>query len=147
MKNNDTLLKRAQNISEIAHKGQVDKAGKPYIKHCEYVSEHANTYEGKIVGYLHDIMEDTDFPPEVLLEVFGDDIFEILKILTHEKYIPYKEYIKGVMTNPIAVEVKMADLSHNMDMSRLKNPTERDYKRLKKYKAAYDMLNEFCKYK
>lgn len=128
------------------HKGQVDKAGKPYIFHLKEVAMNVPAYcpNGTITGLLHDILEDTDTTPQELLD-FGIDpeIVEAVIILTRKDNEDYMDYIKKVAENSLARNVKISDLKHNMQMDRIPNPTEKDYKRLKKYEKAYDYLLEY----
>ena len=128
------------------HKGQVDKAGKPYIYHLVEVAMNVPAYcpNGTCTGLLHDILEDTDTTPQELLD-FGIDpeVVETVVVLTKNKHEDYMEYIKRVAENFLARNVKMTDLKHNMQIDRIPNPTEKDYKRLEKYKKAYDYLKEY----
>ena len=128
------------------HKGQVDKAGKPYIFHLKEVAMNVPAYcpNGTYIGLLHDILEDTDTTPQELLD-FGIDpeIVETVIILTRKDNESYMDYIKRVAENSLARNVKMSDLKHNMQIDRIPNPTENDYKRLTKYKKAYKYLLEY----
>lgn len=142
----ETLLEKAKRIAEIYHKGQVDKAGKPYMNHLRAVSDGVRdlgeTYA--IIGLLHDTLEDTDMTIEKLRTLFGDTIADAVSLLTHDDKIPYLDYIRNLKKsgNPYAIEVKKSDLRNNMDLSRLNQVTEKDLKRLEKYKKAYAILNE-----
>lgn len=137
------MLGKALEIAKNAHKGQVDKAGEPYIMHPITVACSMDTFDGVIVALLHDVVEDSGYTFEDLERYgFSDEIISALKLLTHEKGVPYMEYIKQVKGNDLARKVKMADLSHNMDLSRLPKITEKDEKRLEKYKAALEFLKE-----
>ncbi|MCD8025782.1 MAG: GTP pyrophosphokinase [Clostridiales bacterium] len=131
----------ARNICVYAHVGQTDKAGMPYHLHPEYVASQVTEPDEKIAALLHDVLEDTDFPLSILKAVFNDEIIQALLLLRHDENVPYMEYIVKVSTNKIAKAVKIADLKHNMDISRIPNPTEKDYVRLEKYKAALEILN------
>lgn len=128
------------------HKGQVDKAGKPYIFHLVEVAMNVPAYcpNGTYTGLLHDILEDTDTTPQELLD-FGIDpeVVETVIVLTRKNNESYMDYIKRVAENFLARNVKMTDLKHNMQIDRIPNPTETDYKRLEKYKKAYDYLKEY----
>ena len=142
----ETLLEKAKRIAEIYHKGQVDKAGKPYMNHLRAVSDGVRdlgeTYA--IIGLLHDTLEDTDMTIEKLRTLFGDTIADAVSLLTHDDKIPYLDYIRNLKKsgNPYAIEVKKSDLRNNMDLSRLPAITEKDRKRLKKYQKAYEILCE-----
>ena len=124
-------------IAYKAHAGQVDKAGEPYILHPLHVMKHVSTNDEKIVALLHDVIEDTDCTLEDLRkEHFSENVLEALAMMTHDKSVPYMDYIAKIKENPLARAVKIADLQHNMDLKRIPNPTEKDYERLEKYKAA-----------
>lgn len=124
----------------MAHKNQKDKAGKPYILHPMYVALQVDTKEEKIVALLHDVVEDTSISIEEIENIFGKDIANAVDVLTHKNKENYFKYISKIKNNPIAVKVKLADLKNNMDLSRLKNPTEKDFLRLEKYKKAKFIL-------
>ena len=136
------LINKAKEIAEQAHAGQTDKAGKPYIEHLAFVVSMMNTDEEIIVAWLHDVMEDTCISAEYLSAIFSLRIMTALKDLTHADNESYDEYIKRMSLNPLAVNVKKADLIHNMDISRLSVPVEDDFQRVKKYKTAYDELTK-----
>ena len=118
----------------------MDKAGVAYIEHPRAVAAKLDGEKEKIVALLHDTVEDTDATIEEIKVIFGDEIAEAITCLTHDKNVPYMEYIKGLKHNELARKVKLADLSHNMDLSRLPNVTERDLKRVEKYKKAVEIL-------
>ena len=140
-----TDLEFAAEFSRRIHKGQVDKAGEEYWKHPAAVAELCKTDDEKIVAYLHDVVEDTPVTIDAIESMFGPDIAEAVSYITHPKGLPYMEQIKRLAVNDIAREVKKADLTHNMDLSRLKSVTERDIIRIRKYKAALDYLNNYGK--
>ncbi len=132
----------AKQFATRAHAGQVDKEGLPYITHPIKVASLVDGYDEKIVAYLHDTVEDTDVKIEEIKELFGEKIADAVAHMTHTKNKDYYEYINHLSENEIAVKVKMADLTHNMDISRIPNPQERDYERLEKYKKVYKMLSQ-----
>ena len=134
--------KKAINIAYNAHMGQTDKFGIPYIFHPMHLAEQMDSEEECIVAMLHDVVEDTEITFEQLEEDFSEIVIEALKLLTHDKSIPYDDYIKNLKNNPIAKKVKLADLMHNSDISRLEQITEKDYVRLEKYKNALQILSE-----
>ena len=136
------LVKLADQYAEEKHSGQTDKAGLPYIGHPRAVAAKLSGETEKIVALLHDTVEDTDATIEEIRALFGDEAADAVQCLTHEKGVPYMEYVARIRENPLARKVKMADLTHNMDTSRLPEITERDLQRLEKYKAAYEMLKE-----
>ena len=123
------------------HKNQTDKAGNPYILHPLHVMENVNSKEGKIVAILHDIIEDTDVTEDYLLKIgLSKRIVDAVVALTRSVDIDYQEYIKTLSSNPLAKEVKLADLEHNMDLKRLPTLEEKDLERNRKYQIAYHYL-------
>ena len=138
----EALLKKAEEIATAAHKGQFDRCGVEYINHPRTVAAYVDDTKEKIIAWLHDTIEDTDITDADLRTVFGDEITDIVLLLTRREGEDYFDYIKRVMTNPTAIDVKLADLTHNMRPDRIKNPTERDYERLEKYKKAFKLLTD-----
>lgn len=135
------LVKEAYETARKYHEGQFDKAGRPYFNHPLAVSGFVSSDKEKIVALLHDTVEDTEFTLEMAREKFGDEIAEALDCVTHREGEAYMDYVKRAAGNPIAKAVKLADLRHNMDLSRIENPTENDFLRLeKKYKPALEYL-------
>ena len=136
----ELLIKVACLVAQMAHKGQTDKMGIDYFNHPKTVASYVDDPKAKIVAYLHDVIEDTYITEEELRPVFGDEITDCVLILTKDKHEDYLEYIDRVATNPITTTVKLADLKHNMSPERNLNPTEKDLKRLDKYKKAKAIL-------
>ena len=123
------------------HKNQTDKAGNPYILHPLHVMENENRKEGKIVAILHDIIEDTDITEDYLFKIgLSKRIVDAVVALTRSEDMDYQEYIKNLSSNPLAKEVKLADLEHNMDLKRLPTLEEKDLERNRKYQIAYHYL-------
>lgn len=137
-------LERAVEIARQAHAGQVDKGGADYIGHPLRVMEKCETEEEKIVGILHDVVEDSDWTFEMLEEEwFSDEIIDALRCITKQSEDEdYDVFISRVMTMPLSLKIKLYDLEDNMDLSRLKCVTEADLKRYEKYKRVYDRLVE-----
>lgn len=133
---------RARLLSEKYHMYQCDKSGKPYLLHPAFVASQLKTRDEKCVGYLHDIIEDTDIDIALLERHFSKRVVNAVKAMTHAQGEDYFDYIARVKTNKIARNVKLADLAHNMDMSRFSAVTERDLSRLEKYKKARAILTE-----
>lgn len=134
--------KLAQEIAIRAHAGQVDRAGEPYIRHPIAVSALVQGDTEKIVALLHDVVEDTPITLESIRVLFGDTIADAVGLVTHEPGVDYFEYVRRAGTNPIAKAVKIADLTHNSDPRRMKNPTEKDARRLEKYAKALEILTQ-----
>lgn len=126
----------ALQIAQKAHSGQVDKAGKDYILHPMTVASYMDTDVEKTIAYLHDVLEDTDVTVDALRNIFPNEIVDTLITLTHRKDESYFEYIQRVSKSKLAKKVKVADLLHNLDITRIKEPTKQDYERLEKYKKA-----------
>ena len=137
-----STLERAIEIATKAHSGQLDKAGNNYITHPLRVMAAGKNTEEKIVGVLHDVVEDTEWTFEMLAaEGFSSEIIEALRCVTKlSENEPYDKFIARVKTNPLAVAVKINDLSDNMDIRRLPYLSDKDVKRLKKYLKAYKQL-------
>ena len=138
----DIQLEKALKIAVEAHFGQRDKGGRPYIFHPLRVAARC-TGKAKVAALLHDTVEDTSVTFEGLaLQGIDDDVIAALRLLTHDKSVPYLDYVRKVKDNPIAREVKMSDLQDNMNLTRLKTVTDVDLQRVKKYHEAYKMLEE-----
>lgn len=136
------MLQKAIEIAKEAHKGQLDKSGKDYIGHPLRVMEMGKTEEEKIVGVLHDVVEDTAWTFEALeAEGFSPEVIAALRYVTKiSENENYDDFIERVQKNPLAVAVKINDLSDNMDIRRLPYLSDKDVKRLKKYLKAYRKL-------
>lgn len=112
------LTIKAMKLAYDAHHGQVDKSGTPYIFHPFHLAEQMDNEISTCVALLHDIVEDTPLTFEDLEKDFPQEILEPLRYLTHEKDVPYLDYVRKIKENPIAVQVKLADIQHNADHSR-----------------------------
>ena len=136
------LLGKAIRFALVAHAEQVDKAGMPYAGHIMRVMAAGKTNDEKIVGVLHDVVEDTAYTFDFLLEEgFPVHIVDALSCLTKlSEDEPYESFIQRVKTNPLAIAVKINDLTDNMDIRRLQDITDLDVKRLRKYLRAYQEL-------
>lgn len=139
----DARIRAAFEIAKKVHAGQVDKGGVEYINHPLTVASNVGeNISAIIVALLHDVVEDSaktfdELQREIPLTA---DELQALKLLTHDKNIPYLDYVKQIKTNELAAQVKAADLRHNADLSRLKNPAEKDLKRVEKYRLALEIL-------
>lgn len=137
-------LKVAIDLANKYHYGQVDKSGLPYILHPLHVMNNVHRIEEKIVAILHDILEDTPITVNDLISYgFDLNIVEAIVSITKVDGESYVDYLRRIKENELARIVKLADLSHNMDISRFSNPTKKDYKRVEKYKKAYEYLSDF----
>lgn len=135
-------MERAIEIATEAHRGQLDKAGCDYIEHPLRVMAAGKSLDEKIVGVLHDVVEDTNWTFEGLAaEGFSAEVIEALRCVTKlSESEPYDKFIARVKRNPLAVAVKLNDLSDNMDIRRLPYLSDKDVKRLKRYLKAYKQL-------
>ena len=136
------MTKQAINLMYEKHKNQFDKAGMPYVLHPLHVAESMQDENRATVALLHDIIEDTDVTFEQLVQMgFPQEVIDALKCLTHHEAVDYFDYVKNIGTNPIATDVKLADLEHNSDLTRLNSITEWDLLRIEKYKKSIEYLN------
>lgn len=129
-------------IAYDAHHGQLDKSGVPYVYHPIHLAEQMSTEEECIVALLHDVVEDTNITFEQLEKEFSNTVIQALKLLTHDDSVEYMDYVRNLKDNPIARNVKLADLHHNSDVTRLEQITEKDELRYKKYSEAIRILTE-----
>lgn len=140
---NANNIKLAYDISEQAHKEQLDKGGNSYFEHPLYVFTLVNSIDEKIVALLHDVVEDTTITLLYLKQQgFSDDIIFAIDCLTKRKHESYDDYLKRVCSSDIAIVVKIADMTHNSDITRIPNPTQKDFDRVKKYKEKIEWLKE-----
>lgn len=138
----NNLLAKASRIAAEAHKGMMDKGGSPYIHHPEWVAGHVEETEGKILGWLHDVLEDTSVTEDDLRAAgFPERIILRLRRLTRKDGQKYSEYIRLVAKDRLTRKVKLADLENNRDISRIPEPQEEDFRRLTKYGYASAYLD------
>ena len=138
-----STLARAIAIAAVAHQEQFDKAGAPYILHPLRIMQQMRTDEEKIVAILHDVVEDTDWTPEMLRrEGFSETILAALDGVTARAGETYEAFVARAQTNSIARKVKLADLQDNMDTRRIRALTDKDVERLRKYHQAYWLLRD-----
>ncbi|MDR0922038.1 MAG: HD domain-containing protein [Lactobacillales bacterium] len=134
-------VRTALDIATRSHEGQRDKAGVDYIEHPKTVAGFVSLETEKAAAYLHDVLEDTDITADDLInQGIPVEVVQAVQILTKQKNQNYEEYLKLVKKNPIARIVKMADLRHNSDLSRIKQPQEVDFERCEKYRKAIKYL-------
>ena len=135
--------KKALRLCFDAHKEQVDKTGLPYVFHPFHLAEQMTDEATAVCALLHDVVEDTEMTLEDLAAMdFGSDVIEALRLLTHDPSVPYFDYVAALSQNPIARRVKLADLRHNSDLSRMDEIDEWALARTEKYKTAIKMLEE-----
>lgn len=134
-------ISKALDIAINAHNGQVDKGGYDYIYHPITVALHCDTENEKVVALLHDVVEDTDVTIESL-QCFDTEVVEAVNAITKKENQSLNEYLNYVKANEIARKVKIQDIMHNMDVSRLRVVTEKDIKRIDKYKQELEFLKD-----
>ena len=148
------IVQSAADIACQLHKGQKDKAGVDYFTgHLSAVAKMGNTWQEQVVGYLHDASEDTPNSVEQVLNLLDDklesplseanreELATALRLLNHHLTPDRETYIQRIKSNALATKVKLHDLAHNMDLSRIPNPTQKDYERVERYKNEYDYLS------
>lgn len=135
IKDSDNLLFKALEIATTLFENDVDKGGLPYMLHLAYVYKHVSTYEEKVIALLHDTIEDKDVSSIDLLEIgFPKKIVDDVLVLTRVKPTSYEDYIATILNNASreALNVKAADLENNIDLTRIKKTTVKDYQRVEK---------------
>lgn len=133
--------KRAMEIAFEAHKDQKDKSGLPYIHHPFHLAEQMTDEDTTVVALLHDVVEDTPVTLEQLKgEGFAPRVLEAIALMTHDPAVDYMDYVAEIKKNPIARAVKLADLRHNSDLTRLDTVDEKALARVEKYKQALAFL-------
>lgn len=133
--------KKALKLCFEAHKDQVDKSGLPYVFHPFHLAEQMTDELTTIVALLHDVIEDTAYTLDDLRSMgFPVEALNALALLTHDKNVPYMDYVSRIKKNPIAKAVKLADLRHNSDLSRLDTPDNKALERAQKYRNAIALL-------
>lgn len=135
------MTKKALKLCFEAHKDQTDKSGMPYVFHPFHLAESMTDEYTTTVALLHDVVEDTDYTLSDLKDMgFSEKVTDALALLTHDKSVPYMEYVEKIKQNPVARAVKLADLAHNSDLSRLDAVDEKALRRVEKYKKAMEIL-------
>jgi len=136
-----SLTKKALKLCFEAHKEQVDKTGLPYVFHPFHLAEEMDDEVSTVCALLHDVVEDTDYTLDDLSAMgFPPEVIEVLTLLTHVDDVPYMDYVREIAGNETAKKVKIADLRHNSDVSRLDIVDEWTEKRNKKYSEALGIL-------
>lgn len=143
----EVMLAKAYSIASEAFVEKFDRQGQPYIKHCLYVAQKVSIYgmREEIVGVLHDLLEDCEewSAERLRLNGFSDEIVNAVNLLTFEPKLSTERYIKKVealSSNKLARRVKIADLTHNLSVDRLKGLKESDMIRMKKYLTSIQLL-------
>lgn len=135
--------KKALQLCFRAHRDQTDKSGMPYVFHPFHLAEQMTTEDTTVTALLHDVVEDTHYTFEDLRQLgFAPQVLEALQLLTHDDRIPYLDYVCALKKNPVARAVKLADLRHNSDLSRLDVVDDTALRRNAKYARAIALLEE-----
>lgn len=135
--------KKALCLCFTAHRDQVDKSGLPYVFHPFHLAEQMPDEDTTVTALLHDVIEDTDYTLQDLQDMgFSPAVLEALALLTHEDTAPYFDYVAALKANLIARTVKLADLRHNSDLTRLDVIDDSARRRAEKYQAAIALLLE-----
>lgn len=137
------VTKKAMKLCFQAHKDQTDKSGIPYIFHPIHLAEQMKDEDTTVVALLHDVVEDTDYTLEDLREMgFNERVIAAIALMTHAEGVHYMDYVAKIKDNPIAKAVKLADLAHNSDITRMDVVDEKAIARVEKYAKAIRFLNE-----
>lgn len=139
-------VKLAKIVAYLAHSGQVDKGGHPYIEHPLAVADLVSSPVAKVVALLHDVVEDTTISLDDLRAVgFSDEIIRAVDCITRREGESRPDYLSRVASNPISTAVKIADLTHNSDLTRISNRplTSKDYARVERYKRERKLLENY----
>jgi (p)ppGpp synthase/HD superfamily hydrolase len=139
-----TLLEECIALAVEAHRGDKDKAGRPYILHPLHLMSQMDTEEEMMTAVLHDVVEDSGRTVADLRELgLPEAVIGAVGLLTHDKETTsYDEYVQQLKSDPLARKVKLADLRHNMDVRRLHSVGEKEAERLEKYRRALAFLME-----
>lgn len=135
--------KKALKLCFEAHKDQKDKSGLPYVFHPFHLAEQMESEETTIVALLHDVVEDSAYTLEDLKNMgFSEAVTDAVALMTHADGVDYMDYVAAIKNNPIAKAVKLADLRHNSDITRLDVVDEKALERREKYKKAIALLEK-----
>ena len=135
------MTKKALKLCFEAHRDQLDKSGLPYVFHPFHLAEQMDSENAVVLALLHDVVEDTDITPgQLAQEGFPAEVLAALALLTHDEAVPYMEYVAAIAGNPLARQVKLADLRHNSDLTRLDSIDQYALARAEKYRQAIALL-------
>ena len=136
-----STLEKAIALATKKHAGQLDKAGQPYILHPLRLMLNVESMDQKMVAVMHDLLEDTDTTIVDLITLgFSQNVIDAVVALTKKEGESRLDAAKRIVKNSLARTVKLADLADNMDLSRIKSPTQRDFMCLEEYKKVKDFL-------
>lgn len=151
---NNIWVKASATLAKRLHEDQVDKAGMDYFEgHLSVVASMGVTWQEQVVGYLHDACEDTPNTVEEVLSLLEEEakqrlskeerlvLSSALHLLNHHNSSDRESYIRAIGAHPLARNVKLNDLRHNMDLSRLPSPSSKDLIRRERYEREYNYLS------
>ena len=148
MQNKQAMLAKAIEIATLAHAGQFDKGGHPYILHTLHVMHKIRNkdydIETQCIAVLHDVLEDNKLwtVERLLAEGISPEVIDGLILMRHDSGVDYFDYIEAMKHNIRVLRVKMVDLKHNMDPARMKGLRSKDFDRMVKYQKAYALVKQ-----
>ena len=135
--------KRAIRLMFQAHREQTDKSGLPYVFHPFHLAEQMDDEASVVTALLHDVAEDSPWTLEQIAAMgFPPEVMQALRLLTHDDDSDYFSYVRRIRANPLARKVKLADLRHNSDLTRLDTVDAEAVSRVEKYTAAIRILQD-----
>lgn len=139
-------LDEALNLVTTNFRGVTDKSGAPYVLHCIRAMMSVQSLNAKMVAVMHDLVEDTPMSLEELKERgFSQAVLEGVDLVTHRDDVSYEDYIVRIKSNPIAREVKLADLKDNTSLDRTlyrEGSRDKDVTRIQKYILSHQFLSD-----
>ena len=137
-------IERAITIALEAHQHKTDRNKRPYILHPLHVMHQMDSDVEMMAAVLHDVVEDSAITLDDLRrEGFASEVIDAVALLTHDKEaMSYEDYVLGLKSNPLARKIKLADLTHNMDLRRIERISDADLKRMEKYHRAWEILTQ-----
>ena len=139
------MTNRAMKTAYDAHHGTVDANGVPYVFHPFHLAEQMPDEISTCVALLHDVVEDTEVTLEDLRRDFPEEVVEAVGLLTHEEGVDYYDYVRRLKDNPVARLVKLADLQHNSDESRLTGNESVSEEQKQRWRVKYARAKEILK--
>lgn len=131
-------------IAKQAHWGQKDKGGNDYYEHPLAVMRMVNGGDEAVVALLHDVVEDSNIDLDYLRsEGFSETVIFAVDCITRRKSESYEDYLKRLVQSDVAIAVKIADMKHNSDITRIPNPTKKDCDRVNRYQKKIEFLKSY----